>query len=86
MEHSPRHTDQRPATTLGCVEPLKTTKATPGRDGDRLAGTTFIQRVNTTGGVNPTPGGDCTADLPVPYTADYYFYKATGNANSKPVI
>ena len=64
---------------------LKTTKATPGRDGDRLAGTTFIQRVNTTGGVNPTPGGDCTADLPVPYTADYYFYKATGNANSKPV-
>src|SRR5215212_11620817 len=21
MEHSPRHTDQRPATTLGCVEP-----------------------------------------------------------------
>jgi hypothetical protein len=49
----------------------------------RLAGTTFIQRVNTKGGVSP--GGACTADVPVPYTADYYFWKATGNVNSKPV-
>ena len=55
---------------------LLTTKGAPGSNGDRLAGTTFIQRVNTTDGVSP--GGACTEDLSVPYTADYYFYKATG--------
>jgi hypothetical protein len=55
---------------------LLTTKGAAGPNGDRLAGTTFIQRVNTTGGVSP--GGACTGDLSVPYTADYYFYKATG--------
>jgi hypothetical protein len=49
--------------------------------GKTLNDTTFIQRVNTTGGVNPTPGGACTQDLPVPYTADYYFYKAAGKSN-----
>ena len=41
--------------------------------------TTFIQRVNTTGGVAPATG--CDADhvgstAPVYYTADYYFYRA----------
>ena len=55
---------------------LLTTKGAAGPNGDRLAGTTFIQRVNTTGGVSP--GGACTADVSVPYTADYYFWKATG--------
>jgi hypothetical protein len=51
-----------------------------GRNGDRLAGTTFIQRVNTTGGVGPTGACDPvkTPTVDVPYTADYYFYKATG--------
>jgi hypothetical protein len=44
--------------------------------GDRMSGTTFIQRVNTTGGLKPT--GSCTEGdkALVPYTADYYFYKA----------
>jgi hypothetical protein len=46
--------------------------------GQLLNDTTFIQRVNTTGGLNPTPGGACTGPLSVPYTADYYFYKAAG--------
>ena len=32
---------------------LLTTKGAAGLNGDRLAGTTFIQRVNTTGGVSP---------------------------------
>jgi len=50
-------------------------KGAAGPNGDRLAGTTFVQRVNTTGGVSP--GGACTEDLPVPYTADYYFWKAS---------
>jgi len=48
---------------------------TTGSDGHRLTGTTWVQRLNTSGGVAPagacTPG-DTTA---VPYTADYFFWK-----------
>ena len=59
---------------------LKATKTTVGPDGDRLAHTTFIQRINTTGGVAPN-GGVCDPkvdkEAQVPYTADYYFWKAT---------
>jgi FtsP/CotA-like multicopper oxidase with cupredoxin domain len=45
----------------------------------RLDRTTFIQRVNTTGGLAP-PASECTAatagtQAEVPYTADYYFWK-----------
>jgi hypothetical protein len=45
--------------------------------GDRMVGTTYIQRINTSGGLKPT--GSCVegAKALVPYTADYYFYKAT---------
>jgi Protein of unknown function (DUF3455) len=45
--------------------------------GDRLYSTTFVQRVNTVGGLAPTTGCDGTtvgAAANVPYTADYYFY------------
>jgi hypothetical protein len=43
--------------------------------------TTYIQRISTTGGLAPT--ADCNADRAgstedVPYTADYYFWKAVG--------
>jgi hypothetical protein len=39
--------------------------------------TTFIQRVNTTGGLMPTSPGASTGVLAdVPYTAEYYFYRA----------
>ncbi|MET0621367.1 MAG: DUF3455 domain-containing protein [Pyrinomonadaceae bacterium] len=39
--------------------------------------TTFIQRVNTTGGVAPTtPGTTIGQEARVPYTAEYYFYRA----------
>ena len=53
-----------------------------GPDGDRLVGTTYIQRIATTGGLAPS-AADCTADTAsttaeVPYTADYYFWKAVG--------
>ena len=44
--------------------------------GDRLAGTTFIQRVNTTGGLAPTTACNTGDTANVPYTADYYFYQA----------
>jgi len=40
---------------------------------------TYIQRVNTAGGVAPASGCDSTtvgAEADVPYTADYKFYKA----------
>ena len=38
---------------------------------------TYIQRVNTTGGLAPTaPGSSIGAMVEVPYTAEYYFYRA----------
>jgi hypothetical protein len=47
--------------------------------GDTLAQTTFIQRVNTTGGLAPSTGCDQSTDagniVLVRYTADYFFYK-----------
>ena len=50
----------------------------PGLDGgDKLTRTTFIQRVNTVGGV--APATDCAplgAKLFVPYETDYVFYRA----------
>ena len=61
---------------------LLSAKGTAGPDGDRLAGTTYIQRIATTGGLIP-PADECNAgtvgtENEVPYTADYYFWKATG--------
>jgi hypothetical protein len=48
-----------------------------------LAQTTFIQRLNTTGGVAPSTGCASAADIGaqayVPYTADYFFYRAAGS-------
>ena len=40
-------------------------------------GVTFIQRINTQGGVRPdAPGTTVGEEARVPYTAEYYFYKA----------
>jgi Protein of unknown function (DUF3455) len=48
--------------------------------GDTLAKTTFIQRLNTVGGSAPPTGCDLLTDVGrkafVPYTADYFFFKA----------
>ena len=42
-----------------------------------LNSVTFIQRVNTKGGLTPTAPGSTTGALAdVPYTAEYYFYRA----------
>lgn len=63
---------------------LRATPTTQEGDGGRLTDTTYIQRVNTAGGLAPTSGCDQTtlgAARNVPYTADYYFYKATGSGN-----
>jgi len=47
--------------------------------GDKLTETTFIQRLNTTGGLAPFTGCSSLTDVGnqafVPYTADYFFYK-----------
>jgi hypothetical protein len=47
--------------------------------GDTLTATTFIQRLNTSGGVAPSTGCSSSADVGkqafVPYAADYFFYK-----------
>jgi hypothetical protein len=47
--------------------------------GNTLTQTTFIQRVNTVGGVAPTTGCDALPDVGhkafVPYTADYFFFR-----------
>jgi Protein of unknown function (DUF3455) len=65
----------------GAVAWLKV-KAVGAQDGptggDRLSGTTFIQRVNTAGGIAPPTGcaksGDVGTKAFVPYTADYFFF------------
>jgi hypothetical protein len=44
-----------------------------------LEGVTYIQRVNTAGGLAPSTGADAShvgEVARVPYTAEYYFYKA----------
>lgn len=50
------------------------------RHGDKLAQTTYIQRVNTAAGVAPATGCGAAADVGntafVPYTTDYYFFRA----------
>jgi len=47
--------------------------------GDKLTGTTFVQRLNTTGGLAPSTGCSSLTDIGnqvfVDYTADYFFYK-----------
>jgi Protein of unknown function (DUF3455) len=53
--------------------------------GDTLTATTYIHRVNTSGGIAPATGCSRPKDIGkkafVPYTADYFFYKdATGFA------
>jgi hypothetical protein len=41
-----------------------------------LDGVTYIQRVNTVGGLRPTePGTTVGQDARIPYTTEYYFYK-----------
>jgi hypothetical protein len=59
------------------VDPVDPSE-TPGR----LAATTYIQRVETTGGLAPA-AADCNAGtankvVEVPYTSDYNFWKADG--------
>lgn len=69
-----------PAPVAGAIPWLRLkATATSGPAGGTFSGTTYIQRINTTGGL--APAGGCDADhlgatTPVFYTADYYFYRA----------
>jgi hypothetical protein len=56
---------------------LRTRASGSGYEGDRLAGTTYVQRVATTGGRAPIASEhDVLGDMvEIPYTADYYFWK-----------
>jgi hypothetical protein len=55
--------------------------------GNFLTRTTYIHRVLTTGGLVPTTGCDEATDVGtrafVPYTADYFFYRATGREHGE---
>jgi hypothetical protein len=54
---------------------LLQTVSTDGND--ILSSVTYIQRVNTKGGLTPTaPGSTTGAVADVPYTAEYYFFRA----------
>ena len=52
--------------------------------GTLLSKTTFIQRLNTHGGAIPADGCTVSTDVGkqalVPYTADYFFYRAAGSS------
>ncbi len=59
---------------------LERDTAGAGADGDRLAHTTYVQRVNTVGGRAPA-ASECDVQgetAEVDYSADYYFWKKTG--------
>ena len=69
-------------------------KADPDGDDTGISTTTYVQRLNTTGGSAPaTPQSGCSqccatsTDVGhivlVPYTADYYFWQATGSENQQ---
>ena len=61
---------------------LQAVVTTAGSDGDRLTRTTWVQRLNTSGGVAPaatcTPGDRIAVD----YSADYFFWRAAGGDES----
>ena len=77
--------DAPPVTMDGTAIPwlrLAAASTSVGDDGDRLAHTSYIQRVATTGGLAPA-AGTCNAATAggveeIPYTADYYFWKKAG--------
>lgn len=52
--------------------------ATSNSSRGEFARVTFIQRLNTIGGTAPAEAGNFVGDeVRVPYTAEYYFYRAT---------
>ena len=59
--------------------PLQLVQASPAMGSGAMTGVTYIQRLNTVGGVAPADGCDQAgvgSKKLVKYQADYYFYKA----------
>ena len=56
--------------------PWLSLKGIPENGPGVFAHTTFIQRVNTVGGKAPSTSGSLNQVVEVPYTAEYYFYRA----------
>ena len=55
---------------------LQAVVTTAGSDGDRLTSTTWVQRLNTSGGVAPAETCAPGSSIAVPYSADYFFWRA----------
>lgn len=55
--------------------PWLTLRGIPESGPGVFAHTTFIQRVNTTGGKAPSTAGSLNQVVEIPYTAEYYFYR-----------
>jgi hypothetical protein len=62
---------------------LEAAATADGPDGDRLTRTTWVQRLNTSGGV--APAGTCTPGdkAAVPYETDYFFWKERGGGSDE---
>lgn len=58
-------------------------------DGDKLTETTWLQRINTSGGAAPPTGCTQASDVGrvamIPYAADYVFFKPVGRPSRAPV-
>jgi hypothetical protein len=66
------------ATVDGTAIPWLLLRAASTEGPGILERTTFVQRVNTTGGLAPaTPPTQAGQEARVPYTADYYFFRAS---------
>ncbi|MCD6014773.1 MAG: hypothetical protein K0R88_857 [Solirubrobacterales bacterium] len=61
---------------------LQAVTTTAGSDGDRLTSTTWVQRLNTSGGVAPAETCVPGDRIAVPYSADYFFWRAAGGDES----
>ena len=86
----PKHSSSDSAFVQpGAIPWLLVTVVPPGQAGPtgigKLTETTFIHRLNTSGGVAPSIGCASPSDLGnkafVPYTADYFFYKKSNGGN-----
>jgi hypothetical protein len=59
----------------GGAVPWLLLRAVVHSDAGALAAVTFVQRLNTDGGLSPTSSCDMDSGIQmVPYEADYYFY------------
>jgi hypothetical protein len=63
--------------SIQCLKLQSVGNAKGSTGGNLLAKTTFIQRLNTNGGAVPTSSCNVGQTQLVPYTADYYFFRAS---------